>query len=41
MIGYKKVVMGKVISESIGIMRIRQQCLHFDDWLQRLEKLTE
>ncbi|WP_428357477.1 DUF4276 family protein [Methyloprofundus sp.] len=41
MIGYKKVIMGKVISESIGITRIRQQCLHFDSWLQRLEKLTE
>ncbi|MBE0469032.1 MAG: DUF4276 family protein [Methyloprofundus sp.] len=41
MIGYKKVIMGKVISESIGIARIRQQCLHFDCWLQRLEKLTE
>ncbi len=41
MIGYKKVVMGKVISDAIGIPKIRQECLHFDGWLQRIEKLTE
>ena len=37
--GYKKVLMGKVISEAIGIAHIRQQCPHFDAWLLRLENL--
>ncbi len=38
--GYKKVIMGKVISESIGIEKIRQECLHFDCWLRHLEHLS-
>jgi len=37
--GYKKVIMGKVISESIGIAKIRQECKHFDCWLRQLEEL--
>ena len=37
--GYKKVIMGKVISEAIGITTIRKQCLHFDSWLIKLESL--
>ncbi|MCP4451814.1 MAG: DUF4276 family protein [Planctomycetes bacterium] len=37
---YRKVVMGKVIAESIGIPAIRKKCSHFNQWLFRLEKLT-
>jgi len=39
--GYRKVAMGKVISESIGVPRMRQECAHFDNWLKKLEKLIE
>lgn len=38
---YRKVAMGKVIAESIGIGTIRQQCPHFNDWLTRLERLSQ
>ena len=38
--GYRKVAMGKVISEAIGIQIIRKQCPHFNDWLVKLEKLV-
>jgi hypothetical protein len=34
--GYRKVAMGKIISESIGIQTIRKQCPHFNEWLTRL-----
>lgn len=36
---YRKVVMGKVITEAIGIQCIRKQCSHFNDWLTKLEEL--
>ena len=36
---YQKVVMGKVITEAIGIPGIRKKCSHFNDWLTKLEKL--
>ena len=37
--GYRKVAMGKTISEAIGIQVIRRQCPHFNDWLAKLELL--
>ena len=37
--GYRKVAMGKAISEAIGIERIRRQCPHFNNWLIKLEQL--
>ena len=37
--GYRKVAMGKAVSEAIGIAGIRRQCPHFDDWLTKLEDL--
>ena len=37
--GYRKVAMGKTISEAIGIQAIRRQCPHFNDWLAKLELL--
>jgi len=39
--GYRKVAMGKTISESIGITTIRRQCPHFNDWLTKLEQLKK
>ena len=36
---YKKVSDGIRVSQKIGISRIRDECRHFDEWLQRLETL--
>ncbi len=38
--GYRKVAMGKTISEEIGIPIIRDKCKHFDSWINRLEQLA-
>lgn len=38
--GYRKVAMGKTVSETIGIEAIRKQCPHFNNWLTGLEHLT-
>ncbi|MEK7989545.1 MAG: DUF4276 family protein [Thiotrichaceae bacterium] len=38
---YRKVFMGKVISEAIGIPTIRDKCPHFDSWLNKLENLKK
>ena len=35
--GYRKVAMGKTVSEAIGIEGIRRQCPHFNNWLTKLE----
>jgi len=37
--GYRKVAMGKTISEAIGIKKIREQCPHFNNWLTKLENI--
>lgn len=37
--GYRKVAMGKTISEAIGIEAIREKCPHFDTWLAQMEQL--
>jgi len=37
--GYRKVAMGKTISEAIGIQQIRDKCSHFNGWLTKLEQL--
>lgn len=39
--GYRKVAMGTAITRAIGIRSIRSACPHFDDWLSKLERLTE
>jgi len=36
---YRKVLMGPLAIEEIGLDRIRSQCPHFDGWLRRLESL--
>ncbi len=37
--GYDKEAFGTLISERIGIAKIRKECLHFNQWLTRLESL--
>jgi len=37
---YKKIIMGKTVSEATGIQAIRRQCPHFDNWLKKLEQLS-
>jgi hypothetical protein len=37
--GYRKVAMGKTVSNAIGIQAIRKQCPNFDKWLTKLEQL--
>ncbi len=34
--GYRKVAMGKTVSETIGIDAIRRKCPHFSNWLTKL-----
>lgn len=36
---YRKVVMGTVITESIGLRTLRKKCSHFNQWLSKLENL--
>jgi len=37
--GYRKVAMGKTVSETIGIQAIRSQCPHFNSWLTKLSEM--
>jgi len=37
---YRKVAMGKAITEAIGIPTLRRKCAHFDEWLRKLEGLA-
>ncbi len=39
--GYRKVAMGKEISEAIGIRKIREMCPNFDCWISQLENLSK
>jgi hypothetical protein len=36
---YRKVAMGKVVSEAIGIQKISERCLHFGGWIDKMGKL--
>jgi len=36
---YRKIATGKAIASAIGISQIREKCIHFNDWLVRLENL--
>ncbi len=38
--GYEKVKDGAALAERIGLETMREQCPHFDGWVQRLEALT-
>jgi hypothetical protein len=37
--GYQKTFHGPLIACEIGLSAIRQNCPHFDAWLQKLERL--
>jgi hypothetical protein len=37
---YRKVVRGTVAAKAIGIERMRQECPHFREWIERLEALA-
>jgi hypothetical protein len=37
--GHRKVAMGKVIAETIGVPMLREKCLPFNEWLIELEGL--
>ena len=37
--GYRKPVSGLLAAQAIGLPRIRRECSHFSDWLDRLERL--
>jgi len=39
--GYNKVRSGVNVANAIGLTKIRQQCPHFNDWLNRLEALPK
>jgi hypothetical protein len=36
-----KAVAGPAVAGSIGLVALRAKCPHFDDWLRRLERLSE
>lgn len=36
--GYQKTLHGPLIARNIGLERIRQECLHFNQWLEKLEQ---
>ena len=38
---YRKVVDGTLGAEAVGVDRMRQECPHFNDWVQGLENLAE
>jgi hypothetical protein len=38
---YRKVVEGTLAARAVGIRRMREECAHFRDWLQRLETLPD
>jgi len=37
---YDKVLHGSLISEAIGLNKLRQECPHFDKWVLKLENLV-
>lgn len=38
---YRKIVDGNAIINDIGLQQIRQECQHFNEWLTRLENLSQ
>jgi hypothetical protein len=39
--GYRKPLHGPLITQAIGLQRIRAECGHFDEWLSKLERLGQ
>lgn len=38
--GYSKPINGKNLAKEIGIDRMRAECKHFDEWIQKIESLV-
>jgi uncharacterized protein DUF4276 len=38
---YRKVLDGTLAAQSVGVIRMRQECPHFREWIERLEALGE
>jgi len=38
---FQKPTDGMIIAKNIGINKIREKCAHFDDWLKKLESLSQ
>jgi hypothetical protein len=38
---YKKVIEGTIAAKAVGIQRMRQECPHFNAWLDKIEALPE
>jgi len=38
---YQKVASGSIIASNIGLETIRKECPHFDEWITKLEALSE
>ena len=38
---YKKVIEGTIAAGAVGVDRMRQECPHFQGWLEQLEALSE
>ncbi|MDM1501906.1 DUF4276 family protein [Myroides marinus] len=38
-IGYDKIVYGNIIAETIGLARIREKCVKFNEWIEKLENI--
>ncbi len=37
--GYNKIVYGSLLAQSIGLVKIREKCLRFNEWLNKMEQL--
>jgi hypothetical protein len=37
--GYNKIVYGSLLAQSIGLEKIRNKCLRFNEWILKMEKL--
>jgi hypothetical protein len=38
---YRKVIEGTLAARAVGVQKMRQECVHFGDWLRRLEALPD
>ncbi len=39
-VGYNKVVYGNLIAEAIGLEKIREKSPRFNEWLNKIERIT-
>jgi hypothetical protein len=38
---YKKVIEGTIAARAVGIEKMREECVHFNSWVRKLETLEE